>query len=54
MGLRLAEHMADLGDFLAGYVAELGPVPDSLMEAVRVDRSGTGAATAVGGQMPSP
>jgi len=34
-GLRLAEHMADLDDFLASHVAEHGPVPESLMEEVR-------------------
>lgn len=34
-GLRLAEHMADLDDFLAAHVAEHGPVPDSMMEEVR-------------------
>ncbi len=34
-GLRLAEHMADLDDFLASHTAEHGPVPDDLMEEVR-------------------
>jgi hypothetical protein len=34
-GLRLAEHMADLDDFLAAHVAEHGPFPDTLMEEVR-------------------
>lgn len=34
-GLRLAEHMADLDDFLAAQTAEHGPIPDDIMEEVR-------------------
>ena len=34
-GLRLAEHMADLDDFLAAHTAKHGPLPDDLMEEVR-------------------
>ena len=34
-GLRLAEHMADLDDFLAAHTADHGQIPDDLMEEVR-------------------
>ena len=34
-GLRLAEHMADLDEFLAAHDAEHGPVPAHIMEEVR-------------------
>jgi hypothetical protein len=34
-GLRLAEHLADLDDFLAARAAEHGPIPDDVMDEVR-------------------
>jgi hypothetical protein len=34
-GLRLAEHLADLDEFLAAHRAEHGPIPDEIMEEVR-------------------
>lgn len=34
-GLRMAEHMADLDDFLAAYRAEHGAIPDDIMNEVR-------------------
>jgi hypothetical protein len=34
-GLRLAEHMADLDDFLAAREADHGPIPDEMMQEVR-------------------
>jgi hypothetical protein len=34
-GLRLAEHLADLDDFLTLHTAEHGPIPDDIMEEVR-------------------
>ncbi|MGQ0845286.1 MAG: hypothetical protein ACT4QF_14255 [Sporichthyaceae bacterium] len=34
-GLRLAEHLADLDEFLAAHAAEHGPIPPDVMEEVR-------------------
>jgi hypothetical protein len=34
-GLRLAEHLADLDEFLAAQAADHGPVPADIMEEVR-------------------
>jgi hypothetical protein len=34
-GLRLAEHLADLDEFLTAHTASHGPVPDHLMQEVR-------------------
>ncbi len=34
-GLRMAEHMADLDEFLAWREAEFGPIPDDVMNEVR-------------------
>jgi hypothetical protein len=34
-GLRLAEHLADLDEFLAAREAEHGPIPEVIMEEVR-------------------
>jgi hypothetical protein len=34
-GLRLAEHMADLDEFLTAREAAHGPIPDDLMQEVR-------------------
>ncbi|GAC1611377.1 MAG: hypothetical protein NVS3B26_23840 [Mycobacteriales bacterium] len=34
-GLRLAEHLADLDEFLTAHAAEHGPIPDAIMEEVR-------------------
>jgi len=34
-GLRMAEHMADLDEFLDAHRAAHGPIPDELMEEVR-------------------
>ncbi|MDP9181817.1 MAG: hypothetical protein M3P04_03425 [Actinomycetota bacterium] len=34
-GLRMAEHMADLDEFLAAHTAEHGPLPTDVMKEVR-------------------
>ena len=34
-GLRMAEHMADLDEFLSAHTAEHGPVPADIMDEVR-------------------
>ena len=34
-GLRMAEHMADLDEFLDAHRKQHGPIPDELMEEVR-------------------
>ena len=34
-GLRLAEHLADLDEFLAAHVADYGQIPDDVMDEVR-------------------
>jgi hypothetical protein len=34
-GLRLAEHLADLDEFLAAREVEHGPIPDEIMQEVR-------------------